>query len=155
MSRMFEYETYMVKLAVNEPDYKAATSPDVAGNIVKAIYDNLDQSQEHLGVLFLNSKMNCFGFKTNFAGTMNACNVDVRLIFSGALTMNAHALVIYHNHPSGNPEFSSEDYQLTKRLVEIGILLNIPVVDHILYYRGDTRSLRTTDATIFEGRNQW
>ncbi len=65
-------------------------------------------------------------------GTMNACPVDPREVFAAALTARATAIVLAHNHPSGDPEPSIQDVALTRHLVAGGRLLNIKVLDHVV-----------------------
>ncbi|MFP2911356.1 RadC family protein, partial [Pyxidicoccus sp. 3LFB2] len=65
-------------------------------------------------------------------GTMNACPVDPREVFAAALTSRATAIVLAHNHPSGDPEPSVQDLALTRHLVAASQLLNIKVLDHVV-----------------------
>lgn len=65
-------------------------------------------------------------------GTMNACPVDPREVFAAALTARATAIVLAHNHPSGDPEPSIQDMGLTRHLVAAAQLLNIKVLDHVV-----------------------
>jgi len=70
-------------------------------------------------------------------GTMNACPVDPREVFASALVSRATAIVLAHNHPSGDPEPSVQDVALTRHLVSAARLLNIKVLDHVVV--GDGR----------------
>lgn len=74
-------------------------------------------------------------------GTLNACLVHPREVFAPALRVRAHAVLVAHNHPSGDPTPSPEDLALTERLVAAGDLLGIPLVDHVLVARAGVRSL--------------
>ncbi|MCY1016034.1 RadC family protein [Pyxidicoccus sp. MSG2] len=65
-------------------------------------------------------------------GTMNACPVDPREVFATALTARATAIVLAHNHPSGDPEPSIQDVGLTRHLISAAQLLNIKVLDHVV-----------------------
>lgn len=65
-------------------------------------------------------------------GTMNACPVDPREVFAAALTARATAIVLAHNHPSGDPEPSIQDVGLTRHLISAAGLLNIKVLDHVV-----------------------
>jgi DNA repair protein RadC len=66
-------------------------------------------------------------------GILNSSLVTPREIFKSAILQNAAAIILYHNHPSGNCEPSAEDIQITKHLVESGKLLGIAVHDHIVF----------------------
>ncbi|MFC1610522.1 RadC family protein [Myxococcota bacterium] len=68
-------------------------------------------------------------------GSVDLCHVDPREVFVAALRQRGSGVIIAHNHPSGDPTPSSEDLLLTERLVEAGVLLGIPVLDHIIVGR--------------------
>ncbi len=74
-------------------------------------------------------------------GSMNACPVDPREVFSAALAARATAIVLAHNHPSGDPEPSEIDIALTEQLAEGGKILGIRVLDHIVVGEGAYVSL--------------
>ncbi|MBR5080884.1 MAG: DNA repair protein RadC [Bacteroidales bacterium] len=91
-----------------------------------------DMRQEHFLVLYLNQsnhalKVECL----SHGGTTNVI-ADPKLIFKNALGLNATAIILGHNHPSGNPRPSEDDRQLTKKLVAAGKFLDIAVMDHII-----------------------
>jgi len=65
-------------------------------------------------------------------GILNASVVTPREVFREAVVGMAAAVILIHNHPSGNPEPSREDIQLTKQMTESGKMMNIPVLDHII-----------------------
>lgn len=70
-------------------------------------------------------------------GTTNLCPVDPREVFQAALSVRASAIILAHNHPSGDPDPSAEDVELTRQLFEGGRLLGIKVLDHVIV--ADTR----------------
>jgi len=70
-------------------------------------------------------------------GSLNATAVEPRDVFREAARAGAAAIVVFHNHPSGDPSPSADDVELTRRLVAAGVLMGIDVVDHIVL--GDTR----------------
>jgi len=72
---------------------------------------------------------------TVFVGSVDACPVDPREVFTPALRERGSAILVAHNHPSGDPTPSPEDLILTERLVEAGATLGIPVLDHIVVGR--------------------
>lgn len=74
-------------------------------------------------------------------GSMNACPVDPREVFCAALSARATAIVLAHNHPSGDPEPSDTDLALTEQLVEGGTILGIRVLDHLILGEGGYVSL--------------
>lgn len=85
----------------------------------------------------VNTKNELLSTRTISVGTINASLVHPREVFSYAVKEQAHGIVLIHNHPSGNPEPSTEDRLLTKRLCEAGKLIGIHVLDHIII--GDNR----------------
>ncbi len=65
-------------------------------------------------------------------GTLSSALVHPREIFKAAILSNAHAVILCHNHPSGDPAPSREDREITRRLVEAGMLMGIEVLDHVI-----------------------
>ena len=92
---------------------------------------------EQFGVLLLDTKRRVIRTRVLSVGTLDASVVHPREVFREATAANAAAIVLFHNHPSGDPEPSEEDYTLTRRLIAAGVLMGIDVVDHIIL--GDVR----------------
>ena len=65
-------------------------------------------------------------------GSLTSSMIHPREVFKHAILRNASALLLFHNHPSGDPTPSDEDIAVTKRLVKAGELLGIPILDHII-----------------------
>lgn len=91
-----------------------------------------DLQQELFGLVILNTKNEIVRIEKIALGTLNATLVHPRDVFNAAISYHAASVILYHNHPSGNPDPSQEDVNLTNRLVEAGKLLGIPVLDHII-----------------------
>jgi len=87
--------------------------------------------EEMLAVL-LDAKHKITGLHTVSIGSMSMSIVHPRETFKAAIVGNCAAIILAHNHPSGDPAPSQEDRQLTKRLKECGDLLGIPVLDHMV-----------------------
>ena len=92
-----------------------------------------DQARERFVVLWLNSANTVIGFEIITEGILNSSLAHPREVFRGAIVATSASIIISHNHPSGNPEPSSEDIAITKQLVEAGKILGIPVQDHIIF----------------------
>jgi DNA repair protein RadC len=92
---------------------------------------------EQFGIVLLDSRYRALRTSIVAVGTLNTAIVEPRDVFRAAMLGGAAALVIFHNHPSGDPTPSAEDMLLTHRLVEAGRLIGIDVVDHIVL--GDAR----------------
>ncbi len=73
------------------------------------------------------------GFEVVSEGTLNSSIVHPREVFRGAIVATAAAIIISHNHPSGNAEPSTEDIQLTKQLSEASKIIGIALHDHIIF----------------------
>jgi DNA repair protein RadC len=91
-----------------------------------------DVDREHFIVLMLNQKNKIIGINTMSIGSLTASVVHPREVFKPAILSNAAALILAHNHPSGQPQPSTEDRALAQRLVEAGRLLGISVLDHVI-----------------------
>jgi DNA repair protein RadC len=87
---------------------------------------------EKFCVMFLDNRHRLIAFKEMFHGTIDGASVHPREVVKLALQFNAAAVVFSHNHPSGDPEPSRADKQLTGRLVDALALIDIRVLDHII-----------------------
>jgi DNA repair protein RadC len=90
------------------------------------------EKKEHVVAILLDSKNSVMRTATVHVGTLTTSLVGPREVFREAVREGASSVVVAHNHPSGNPEPSAEDLEVTRRLVEIGMLLDIPVLDHVI-----------------------
>lgn len=95
------------------------------------------KEQEELYVLMLDGKNRLIHYVSLFKGTVNASLVSPREIFIEAMRYQAVSVAFLHNHPSGDPSPSIEDVRITRRLRDVGDLVGIPVIDHIII--GDTK----------------
>ena len=91
-----------------------------------------DKKQEYFYAVYLDTKGNYLGKKCLFVGTINNSVVHPREIFKEAYLLSANGIICVHNHPSGDVTPSKEDINLTKKLVEIGVIHGINVIDHII-----------------------
>lgn len=92
----------------------------------------VDLEKEHFVVLHLNARTELLQLETVSMGTKATCPVDPSDVFRSALLSGAHAIILAHNHPSGDPSASLDDINLTKRFCEVGKLINVEVLDHII-----------------------
>ena len=91
-----------------------------------------EYKKENFVVLYLNSRNELLNKETISVGTLNASLVHPREVFEPAVRIFAAQIILAHNHPSGNPEPSEDDLDLTKRMVEAGKILGIEVIDHVI-----------------------
>ncbi|WP_296117073.1 DNA repair protein RadC [uncultured Eubacterium sp.] len=110
------------------------------------------EAQEILVLAMFDSKSMLIGEKVISVGTSNAALISPREIYRTALQEQAVYIVILHNHPSGNPEPSREDVQVTRKIKQSGEILDILLMDHIII--GDNRyfSFREQDILFEKGR---
>lgn len=106
------------------------TNPAVVFNYYKNIIG--DKNQEHFCCVYLDNKKRIIRDKTIFIGTLNFSPVHPREIFKEAYILSASSIICVHNHPSDNVNPSKEDIITTKRLIEVGKILGIPIIDHII-----------------------
>ena len=95
------------------------------------------EQKEHFAVMLLNTKNHILGLTDVSVGSLSASIVHPREVFQTALRYAAAAMILIHNHPSGDPSPSREDINVTQRLVKAGKIMDIPVLDHIIL--GDNR----------------
>lgn len=87
---------------------------------------------EQFGVLLLDTKHRVLRASVLSVGTVDASIVHPREVFREATAAGAAALVLFHNHPSGDPEPSDDDVRLTDRMAAAGVLMGIHVLDHVI-----------------------
>ncbi len=88
--------------------------------------------REEFRVCFLNTKNEVTAHEVISIGSLNASIVHPREVYARAIKRSAAAIILVHNHPSGNPEPSREDIEITSRLSESGLILGIKVLDHVI-----------------------
>jgi DNA repair protein RadC len=116
------------------------TSPRVLAEMLLPQYGS--RAVEQFGVVLLDTKHRVLRTTVVTVGTLDASIVHPREIFREAASAGAAAIVLFHNHPSGDPEPSHDDVTLTRRLVAAGILMGIDVVDHVILADARYCSLR-------------
>ena len=123
--------TELVKRALKIQDETLPIIKSVKDVVAQAVYMR-NKTREHLMVIYLNARNEMVFKKPMFIGTLNANLVHPREIFAEALKQNAASVILVHNHPSGNSEPSQDDLEITKRIVEVGKIMGIDVLDHII-----------------------
>lgn len=119
------------RLASAQPEERATVrSPQDVANLLRPEMGLLDQ--EELRVVLLNTRNQVLGVHTVYRGSVNTSLVRVGELFREAVRQNCPALVVVHNHPSGDPTPSADDVAMTRQAVEAGRLLDIEVLDHLI-----------------------
>lgn len=98
--------------------------------------------KEFFKVLLLNTKNEIIMIDDVSVGNLNSAIVHPREVFSNAIRRSASSIILVHNHPSGNPKPSSEDIDVTHRLINAGEILGIEILDHLIIGDGEYYSLR-------------
>ncbi|MFT5020485.1 MAG: DNA repair protein RadC [Polaribacter sp.] len=112
------------------------------------VYPHLgDLNHEEFWVIFLNRANEVIGKENISKGGVSGTVVDPKVIFKQAVQFPASAIILAHNHPSGNLKPSQADHQLTKKLKEAGKALDIPVLDHLIIGERDYFSF--VDESVF------
>ena len=106
--------------------------PEEAYNAIRVTTNVQAEAQEVFGILILNTKNKIVAVHEISRGTLNSSMAHPREVFKPAILHNAASIICFHNHPSGDPEPSKEDVELSNRLVEAGKILGIEVFDHIV-----------------------
>ncbi|MCP4164558.1 MAG: JAB domain-containing protein [Chloroflexi bacterium] len=88
--------------------------------------------QEHVKVVLIDTRNYVIAMPTIYKGSLNTAHIRVGELFKEAIRRNAAAMIVAHNHPSGDPTPSPEDVTLTRQIVKAGKLLNIQVLDHLV-----------------------
>ena len=101
--------------------------------------------QEHFGVIFLNLQREVIQTKCFFVGSDNFCQVYEKIIWWKACKLEASAMILFHNHPSGNTNPSQNDIELTEMFEKGGKLLGIQVLDHVIIGKYDYYSFLEHD----------
>lgn len=129
------------RLTLESPEERAAiNSPADAAALVQ--YEMSALEQEHLRVILLDRRNRVLETVEVYKGSVNSSQVRVGEVFKEAIRKNASALIVTHNHPSGDPTPSPDDVAVTRALVQAGKLLDVEVLDHLVIGQGRWVSLK-------------
>lgn len=129
------------RLTVDCPEERPSiNSPADAASLVQ--YEMSALEQEHLRVMLLDRRNRVLETVEVYKGSVNSSQVRVGEIFKEAVRKNASALIVIHNHPSGDPTPSPDDVAVTRAIVQAGKLLDVEVLDHLVIGQGRWVSLK-------------
>ncbi|MBK6794911.1 MAG: DNA repair protein RadC [Anaerolineales bacterium] len=129
------------RLILEAPEEKPAiNSPADAAALVQ--YDMSALEQEHLRVMLLDRRNRVLEVVEVYKGSVNSSQVRVGELFKDAVRTNASAIIVIHNHPSGDPTPSPDDVAVTRAIVQAGKLMDIDVLDHLVIGLGKWVSLK-------------
>lgn len=128
-----------IQVDLQKKQGKITSSYGIAQEMIEAMRD---LRQEHLLCLYLNTKNEILVKETIFIGSLNQSIAHPREIFRGAVRHSAARILLVHNHPSGNPQPSEQDYQFTTRVKACGELMGIELLDHLIIGEQEYVSLK-------------
>jgi DNA repair protein RadC len=132
------------------------SSPEIVAKIFKTILDSesdMDKDKEHFWVMGLKSNNRVKFIELVSVGILNASLVHPREVFRPCIIRPVASIIIVHNHPSGDTAPSNEDKIITRRLVEVGLLLDLPIIDHlVLGDDGDYYSFKEESLINYPGK---
>lgn len=144
-------------MAVVELAKRAMTLPiterpviDKSEDAAKFFMDMQFLQQEHVRVLLLDSSRRVIASPTIYIGTLNTSILRVSEIYREAITRNCPAIILAHNHPSGDPTPSPEDLELTHTLIAAGKLLDIQLLDHLVIGHNHWVSMKAQGLAFYE-----
>jgi DNA repair protein RadC len=129
------------RLTLEAPEERPTiNSPADAAALVQ--YEMSALEQEHLRVLLLDTRNHVLDIVEIYRGSVNSSQVRVGEVFKAAIRRGAPALIVVHNHPSGDPTPSPDDVAVTRAFVQAGKLLDVDVLDHLVIGQGRFVSLK-------------
>ncbi|HZD58084.1 MAG TPA: DNA repair protein RadC [Anaerolineales bacterium] len=129
------------RLTLESPEERPTVhSPEDAAALVR--YDMSALEQEQLRVMLLDTRNRVLDIPKVYQGSLNSSQVRIGELFKSAIRRNAAAVIVIHNHPSGDPTPSPDDVAITRAIVQAGKLLDIDVLDHLVIGAGRHVSLK-------------
>jgi DNA repair protein RadC len=129
------------RLPLEAPEERASiNSPADAAALVQ--YEMSVLEQEHLRVLLLDTRNHVLDTVEVYKGSLNSSQVRVGEVFKAAIRRSAAAVIVVHNHPSGDPTPSPDDVAVTRAFVQAGKLLDVELLDHLIIGQGSWVSLK-------------
>ena len=128
----------------------AVSSAEQIFDVIKGLFYRLDDDQTHLIMLVLNSLGNLTGYKVISSGGTNSMLLDCKVIFRHALFLGANSIIMTHNHPAGDPQPTINDVKATQKLAEAGRVVDINLLDYVIYTPYQSVSMRRVMAHLFE-----
>lgn len=132
--RLKSIRPVFTRMVVREeaPAYLETARYSSASQVYELFKDLRQESKEHFMALHLDGKNRILCYEVVSVGSLNQSVVHPREVFKSALVSSAAALILIHNHPSGDPSPSQEDLKITQRLKDCGELLGIKILDHLV-----------------------
>jgi len=132
---------------VGTTDETSLDSPEKAAKVLREFFEakELDPNKEHFFALLLNRKNKLIGIEVVTIGTATNSLVHPRETFRGAIIAGATAVIVAHNHPSGDTSPSNSDVKVTRTLSEASKIIDIDLLDHIIFSNDSERRYSFSD----------
>ena len=131
---MNSYSFNLALPVVREASQVCCRTPE---DVARVVADTAQLAQEAFTVITLNTKYKVIDRHMITLGIADASLVHPREVFRTAIQDSASAIVLTHNHPSGDPNPSAEDLRITRQLLEAGRIIDIDILDHVIIGRGE------------------
>lgn len=129
--KKIEIRSQRIKVSENQSIYsRELSSPELVVQIAQQITKGMDQ--ELFLVFLLDVRNKILGYVECARGAIDSCTVDPRIVFRAAVVVGASNVILIHNHPSGSVQPSTDDDNITKRLVKCGTMLGVEILDHVV-----------------------
>jgi len=128
---------------VGEKPQQVLKSPEDVAAVMRS--KSKGKKKEHFWVICLDTRNRLISWKQVSVGSLDTSIVHPREVFKEAISSSAASVIFVHNHPSGDPEPSKEDVELTKRLAKAGEIIGIDVLDHIIVCDSSYLSLKASN----------
>ena len=151
----YQLQEVNVRLCLKEGAVLYSTAPlshpEAARDVMRDVLKDLDR--EMVCVVNLDNKMKPINYNVVSIGSIDQSMVPIQNVYKSSILSNAASIMLLHNHPSGDVSPSSPDFDVTKKLVEAGKLMGIPLIDHLIIggMNGDIYSFRTENPELFTG----
>jgi DNA repair protein RadC len=149
LKQHLKYIVPEVRLAlIKEPGRKPVpiTTPGDLGRLIEPLKH---YAEEHFVAFHLDCKFNVTGHQIVSRGTVSASLVHPREVFKAAILANAFAIIVAHNHPAGSLNPSREDIETTEKLIAVGELLGIKLIDHVIVSSNGLNSMRENHSGLW------
>ena len=140
MKRIPNLKIQLVRDGSSLYNTNAISCPEDAAEIASKFFEDMSSDREVFSVMLLDVKNRVIGINVVSIGSLSASVVHPREVFKAAILANAASIILTHNHPSGESKPSREDISITARLVQVGRMMDIPVLDHIIIGDGSGES---------------
>ncbi len=122
--------------SINYSLEEAVVRPEIARDVIEKVFNLSSCPVEKFGIITLNTKNRIAGLHIIAVGGLNQAVIEAREVFQQALLNNAASIILFHGHPSGDPQPSKDDIRFTKKLEDAGQIIGVRVLDYIIIGEG-------------------